>query len=567
MKTISTLFQIVFSFLFLFIFSFCQSPKQSPNPEILPATVEKKYHYSKQISEIKKQMAKTYLYPEELNKPKAFQKAAIIATESFGHQILLPKSFYAKFQYSIQGDIIHDRKLSDLIIIRNPNFENPTMQSDSVASQLEEEFTKIPFSQDLLESVMEILYLQNEALSLTNTDRTKWEEIQFVASEGYVSSFLGSSLMIYEKYEDLLLRPKTIISIEIPLKETKSKRKIITPLQETSFLKEIGLQNEDELITINGEPIRYLSIQTVNRMFKGKVGENIDISILRNQNEKYGFKIPLKENKPSDQKIVEGQIWTGKYNFIYIKVSGFIKNNQSSATEMIKENYFSLMEDAKNKNIVIHGFVLDLRNNPGGFLDQIIECMRMLIPNGLLVTTQSSRTSPSMVYANQSSITDLPLVVLINENTGSGSELIAGVIQHYHRGIILGSKSTGQGLVHVLNKVSGEENSLIKIASSFLYLPNGKKFHETGITPNVWVSDRKELDHNLFDAKNNVQINSTTESKEKYQRLDITTISQWIEQNGNSRQKINSEKEKGLLPDYQLYRSLDFFSGYLATQK
>ncbi|TGL26161.1 peptidase S41 [Leptospira bourretii] len=566
MKTIFTFFQIVFSFLFLFIFSFCQSPKQSPNPEILPATVEKKYHYSKQISEIKKQMAKTYLYPEELNKPKAFQKAAIIATESFGHQILLPKSFYTKFQDSIQGDIIHDGELSDLIIIRNPNFENTTMQSDSVASQLEEEFTKIPFSQDLLESVMEILYLQNEALSLTNTDTIKWEEIQFVASEGYVSSFLGSSLMIYEKYEDLL-RPKTVISIEIPLKETKSKRKIITTLQETSFLKKIGLQNEDELITINGNPIRYLSTETVNRMFKGKVGENIDISILRNQNEKYGFKVPLKENKPSDQKIAEGQILTGKYNFIYIKVSGFIKNNQSSATEMMKENYFTLMEDAKNKNIVIHGFVLDLRNNPGGFLDQIIECMRMLIPNGLLVTTQSSRTSPSMVYANQSTITELPLVVLINENTGSGSELIAGVIQHYHRGIILGSKSTGQGLVHILNKVSGEENSLIKIASSFLYLPNGKKFHETGITPNVWVSDLKEMDLNLFDAKNNEQINSTSESKEKYQKLDITSISQWIEQNGTFRQKIRSDNDKNLLPDYQLYRSLDFFSGYLATQK
>lgn len=566
MKTIFTFFQIVFSFLFLFIFSFCQSPKQSPNPEILTATVEKKYHYSKQISEIKKQMAKTYLYPEELNKPKAFQKAAITATESFGHQILLPKSFYAKFQDSIQGDIIHDGELSDLIIIRNPNFENTTMQSDSVASQLDEEFTKIPFSQDLLESVMEILYLQNEALSLTNTDTIKWEEIQFVASEGYVSSFLGSSLMIYEKYEDLL-RPKTVISIEIPLKETKSKRKIITTLQETSFLKKIGLQNEDELITINGEPIRYLSTETVNRMFKGKVGENIDISILRNQNEKYGFKVPLKENKPSDQKIAEGQILTGKYNFIYIKVSGFIKNNQSSATEMIKENYFTLMEDAKNKNIVIHGFVLDLRNNPGGFLDQIIECMRMLIPNGLLVTTQSSRTSPSMVYANQSAITDLPLVVLINENTGSGSELIAGVIQYYHRGIILGSKSTGQGLVHILNKVSGEENSLIKIASSFLYLPNGKKFHETGITPNVWISDLKEMDHTLFDAKNNVQINSTTESKEKYQKLDITSISKWIEQNGTFRQKIKSDNDKNLLPDYQLYRSLVFFSGYLATQK
>ncbi|TGK82850.1 peptidase S41 [Leptospira bourretii] len=566
MKTIFTFFQIVFSFLFLFIFSFCQSPKQSPNPEILPATVEKKYHYSKQISEIKKQMAKTYLYPEELNKPKAFQKAAIIATESFGHQILLPKSFYTKFQDSIQGDIIHDGELSDLIIIRNPNFENTTMQSDSVASQLEEEFTKIPFSQDLLESVMKILYLQNEALSLTNTDTIKWEEIQFVASEGYVSSFLGSSLMIYEKYEDLL-RPKTMISIEIPLKETKSKRKIITFLKETSFLKKIGLQNEDELITINGNPIRYLSTETVNRMFKGKVGENIDISILRNQNEKYGFKVPLKENKPSDQKIAEGQILTGKYNFIYIKVSGFIKNNQSSATEMMKENYFTLMEDAKNKNIVIHGFVLDLRNNPGGFLDQIIECMRMLIPNGLLVTTQSSRTSPSMVYANQSTITELPLVVLINENTGSGSELIAGVIQHYHRGIILGSKSTGQGLVHILNKVSGEENSLIKIASSFLYLPNGKKFHETGITPNVWVSDLKEMDLNLFDAKNNEQINSTSESKEKYQKLDITSISQWIEQNGTFRQKIRSDNDKNLLPDYQLYRSLDFFSGYLATQK
>ncbi|TGL41357.1 S41 family peptidase [Leptospira perdikensis] len=535
----------------------CQSPKPIPLTEKFPIEAEKIYQHSKRISAIKKQMEFSYLYPKDLNNSKAFQRAAVLATESFENHILLPKSFYVKFQNSIQGVIIQDGVLSNLIIIQNPNLENKVMLSDSVASQLEDEFTKITFTQDLLESVLQVLYTEK-------TNDTNWENIIYAASEGYVSSFLGSSIMILEKYE-VLLQPKTIISIDIPLKETNSKRKIITSLQDTSFLKNVGLQNNDELLAINDKPVRYLSIQTINHLLKGKIGSTIKVDVQRNQ--KYSIEIPIKENKSTEQKMIEGQIWTGKYNFIYIKVSGFLKNNQSSATNLIKENYFTLVEEAKNKNIIIHGFVFDLRNNSGGYFDQIIECMRMFVPNGLLVTTQTHKGPPNMVYANQSTITDLPMTILINGNTGSGSELIAGVIQHYQRGIILGSKSTGQGLVHTLNKVSGEDSLLIKITSSFLYLPNGKKFHESGITPDIWVSDQKELNPNFLDAKNHIQADSAGDSKEKNPKLDISSINQWIEQNGSASLKIKSEKDKNILPDYQLYHSLDFFSGYLATKK
>ncbi|MCW7490571.1 S41 family peptidase [Leptospira meyeri] len=536
---------------------FCQSPKPIPLSEKLPIELEKTYQHSKQISAIKKQMALSYIYPKDLNNPKAFQRAAVFATESFENHILLPESFYLKYKDSIQGEIVQNGKLSNLVIIQNPNLENKVMLSDSVASQLEEEFTKITFTQDLLESVLQVLYSENP-------NDTNWQNILYAASEGYVSSFLGSSIIKLEKYEDIL-QPKTNISIDIQLRETNSKRKFITSLQDTSFLKKIGLQNGDELLAINGKPVRYLSIQTINHMLNGKIGSTIRVDVERNQ--KYSFEILLKENKPTEQKMVEGQIWTGKYNFIYIKVFGFLRDNQSNATNLIKEYYSTLTEEAKNKNIMIHGFVLDLRNNSGGYLDQIIECMRMLVPNGLLLTTQSSKAPTNMVYATQSTITDLPLVVLINGNTGSGSELIAGVIQHYRRGIILGSRSIGQGLVHTLNKVSGEDSLLIKITSSFLYLPNGKKFHESGITPDFWVSDQKEVDHNFLDVKNNIQVDSVAESKEKIPKLDISSINKWMEQNGSASQKIKSEKDKNHLPDYQLYRALDFFSGYLSTQE
>ncbi|XDD48423.1 S41 family peptidase [Leptospira sp. WS39.C2] len=193
--------------------------------------------------------------------------------------------------------------------------------------------------------------------------------------------------------------------------------------------------------------------------------------------------------------------------------------------------------------------------------------MRLFIPKGLLYST-STNYPFNEYFATNSILTDLPLFVLINENTGSGSELIAGVLRHHNRGTILGTKSLGQGLVHSLRKVPRFETYIIKYPTSFLYLPDGNKFHGPGITPDIWIGDGTNEFPKFFNPNSYTTDNTSDGTKPNHSKsqLDFSKIGQWVETNGSAKQNIQSDLKKGLTPDYQLLHSIDVFSGLLATK-
>lgn len=552
-----------------FFLLFCQFPTSKPSSTTPQKDIEKTYQYTKQLSAIKLQMGKTYLFPNDLENPNAYFTAAVYATEALDNHILFPKSFYLRYKDTIRGNILQERKLTDVVIIQNPNLENPIMNSDEVLFQLNDDIAKLSFTRDKLEDVMEVLYHQVEATKLANVVNVKWTDIEFAASEGYVSNCLQSSLIQTENYEELF-KPQTIFSIYLPLTETKTKRKTITSVSNTSQLKQFGIQKNDEIIAINGKSIRYLSLLKIYSMLKGKLGESVKLSIKRNLDQTFQVEIPFLKSKPNEKnKIVFGEIWKGQHNILQIKVKGFIKGNDKTTTDLIKETYLESMADAKQKNISIHGIILDLRDNSGGYLHLIIECMRMFIPMGLLTTTKIGKRTPDEIYGNGSSITDLPLVVLINENTGSGSELIAGAVRLRKRGFIFGSKSTGQGIVHSMQKLMGYDSLILKITTSYLYLPNGKIFHGIGIEPDISISDEANVKIKFPELSPSHLSNLTKEGKDEISsntQLDESKLSLWVETNGTAKQTIQKESKQGLSPDYQLLHSLDVFAGILANQ-
>ncbi|TGM40509.1 peptidase S41 [Leptospira levettii] len=548
---------------------FCQLPTPNPSSMTPAKEIEKTYQYTKQISAIKIQMEKTYLYPNDLDNPNAYITAAVYATETLDHHILFPKTFYLNYKDTIRGNVLQEGKLTDVVIIQNPNLEDPIMDSDEVLLQLNDAFAKLSFTRDNLEDVMEVLYNQVFAKTANKVVNVSWSEIEFSASEGYVSNFLKSSLIQTRNYEELL-KPQTIFSIDLPLTETKTKQKIITSLSNTSQLKQFGIQKNDEILTINGKSIRYLSLRKIYPMFNGKLGESVKLKIKRNLNQTFLVEIPFLESKPNENtKLVSGKIWKGQSNILQIKVNGFTKGIEKTATDLIKETYLVAMADAKQKDIPIQGIILDLRDNTGGYLDLIIECMRMFIPKGLLVTTKIGKRAPNEIYGNGSSITDLPLVVLINENTGSGSELIAGTVRLQKRGFIFGSKSTGQGIVHSMQKLNGYDSIILKITTSYLYLPNGKIFYGNGIEPDIWISDEANVKMKFPESFPSQLTNISKEGKNEISSiapLDSTKLSLWVETYGTAKQTIQKESKQGLTPDYQLLHSLDVFDGILANQ-
>ncbi|TGM32079.1 peptidase [Leptospira biflexa] len=558
---------LIASFSFLLFLLYCQLPKQKQETLTSWPGVGKTYHYSKQITEIKNLLRRNYIYPKDLNLPSAHLTAAITATERWGNHIVLPKSFYHKYKSAINGNVIQDGKLAQLVMIQTPDLDNQTINNDEVILELEEEFAKLSFDQDQLEEVMAVLYKQIKTPSSDIVSKQEWEKIEIGALEGYVSKLFESTIIQQETWEDSF-KPQTSISISIPIKESKTKRKIITKLKKTSFLNKIGLQTDDEILSINGNSVRFISIPTIEQMLKGKVGESIKITILRNKNQIHHYEIPLKTNGTSitnENKSIEAKIQTGKYNFIHMKVLGFVKGIDFDSIKLIKENYTSLMEEAKSKKITIHGFLLDLRDNSGGYLDLVTECMRLFVTKGLLYTTRAPNNE---YYANNSVLIELPLIVLINEDTGSGSELIAGVVRYHNRGAIFGTKSFGHGLVHTLRSVPGSATLLIKYPTSFLYLPNGEKFHNIGISPDLWISEEANESPRYSKpiSKLNENGEGTNNGNLPNSKLDLQKIGQWVEKNGSAKQIIQTELQKGQTPDYQLLHSLDAFAGILATQ-
>ncbi|TGL62542.1 S41 family peptidase [Leptospira jelokensis] len=564
---------LIGSFSIFLFFLTCQLPKQKSETLTTFSTLpglDKTYLYSKRITETKTLLQRNIIYPKELNLPSAHLAAAIVATERLGNHILLPKSFYHKYNTAIKGKVIQDGEMADVIVIQNPDLENPNLKTDETILELEGEFTKLPFGQGQLEEVMEVLNKQIHKKYKQPDSKQEWEKIEIAALEGYVSKLFSTTIFEQVLWEDSF-KPKSFITISIPIKESKTKRKFIDLLRKSHSIKKLGFQTEDEILSINGNSVRFLSISTINSMLKGKVGESIKIEIQRNTNQILFLNIPLMANwsdESVEDKIVEAKILTGKYNFIHMKVLKFLKGNDSDSIKLIKDNYQSLMEEAKTKNITIHGFILDLRDNSGGFLDMVIECMRLFVPKGLLLSIQNRNAPPNESFATNSTMTDLPLVVLINENTGSGSEQIAGVIQYQNRGRVLGTKSFGQGIIHNLRHVPGFETFLIKFPTSFLYLPDGKTFHGIGITPDIWIADGANENPKFSKPSSNLTENESVEMQPKDSKflLDLPTISQWVEKNGSANERIQFELKAGQSPDYQLIHSLDVFSGILSTR-
>jgi carboxyl-terminal processing protease len=146
----------------------------------------------------------------------------------------------------------------------------------------------------------------------------------------------------------------------------------------------------------------------------------------------------------------------------------------------------------KLKKLGMNAFIFDLRNNPGGLLDVAVEVTEKFIEKGkLVVSTKGRRNSQNLEFKARSNspMLDLPMVVLINEGSASGSEIVAGCLQDYKRAIILGKKSFGKGSVQTVIPLS--DGSALRLTTSRYFTPLGKQIHEKGVIPDIVVEEQK----------------------------------------------------------------------------
>jgi len=302
--------------------------------------------------------------------------------------------------------------------------------------------------------------------------------------------------------------------------------KVISPIDDTPASK-AGIQSGDLITHLDDEPVLGMTLSEAVSIMRGKVGSKIKLTVSRNEGETLQVDII---RAIIQLKAVKAKV---ENNVGYIRVSSF---NQKVDTQII-----DFIKEFKKGNKLI-GFVLDLRNNPGGLLDQAVSVTDIFLDQGEIVSTRGRNEKEGNRYnAIKKDLTDgLPLVVLINQGSASASEIVAGALQDHRRAIIMGTKSFGKGSVQTI--IPSGDDVAIKLTTALYYTPLGRSIQKTGIDPDILVEQAKltKLDEK---ARKESDLKGAIENK----------------QSDKKSQKKNGNKEKEE-DDYQLTRAFDLIS-------
>jgi len=265
--------------------------------------------------------------------------------------------------------------------------------------------------------------------------------------------------------------------------------KIITPIDDTPAAK-AGVMPGDYITHINGESIQGQSLQESVEKLRGLVGTSVEISIARAGEDE----VLIKSIKRAII-TVQAVKFRREDNVGYIRLISFSEQAGKGIKKAIKD----LQKEIGEKNI--SGFILDLRNNPGGLLGQSIDVTNHFLSSGEIVSTKGrDKRNIARFDASKGDLTNgKPLIILINEGSASASEIVAGALQDHKRAIILGAQSYGKGSVQTIFPLN--DRSAIRMTTALYYTPSGDSIHKVGVTPDIEVksdfSNENEIDKQL----------------------------------------------------------------------
>jgi len=254
--------------------------------------------------------------------------------------------------------------------------------------------------------------------------------------------------------------------------------KVIAPIDNTPAAK-AGIKAGDYIVRINGKQVQGQTLMEAVNLMRGPVGTSIEITVRRKGLRKAKiFKITREiiEIESVISKIVDNKVG-------YLRLRAF---NENSSNQLKKE----ISKIEKNKKLV--GYILDLRNNPGGLLSQAVTISDFFLNDGEIVSTRGRKKIETRKFFAKKGdkINGKPLIVLINNGSASASEIVAGALQDQKRAILLGESSYGKGSVQSI--IPLKNNGAIRLTVSKYYLPSGKSISEVGVVPDIRVEEEGE---------------------------------------------------------------------------
>jgi carboxyl-terminal processing protease len=337
------------------------------------------------------------------------------------------------------------------------------------------------YSSPLTDNQLKVFAHALDVVSQNYAEPKTSKELVYGAIQGSVGSLdPHSSFMTPDEFKDLQVETKgkfSGIGIEITLKDRKLI--VVSPIEGTPAYR-AGIRAGDQIVKVDGTPTKNISITDAVKKIRGPKGSHVTITINRQ-----GF------TKPEDFSIVrdiipihsvKARLIEGGYG--YIRVANF-----QDQTDRDLRNFLMKMRHSQTP---IKGLILDLRNDPGGLLDQAVMVSDEFLSRGPIVKTEGRDVNQRMQFsAHPGDPGDrdpyLPVVVLINEGSASASEIVAGALKDQKRAVILGTKSFGKGSVQTILPLG--DGSALRLTTALYYTPSGKTIHEKGIIPDIEVKD------------------------------------------------------------------------------
>ena len=381
----------------------------------------------------------------------------------------------------------------------------------------------------------ELLNLFGEVL-----ERTKLSYVEEVTDKKLIESAINGMLVSLDPHSSYLdadsfnyMSEQTKgkfggIGIEVTLEEGLVK--VVSPIDDTPASK-VGIKAGDYITHIDGETVVGLSLNEAVSKLRGKVGTKVKLSVRRINSKPLDFTIKRQEIKIQS---VKSEIKDD--SIAYIRISSFTEEIDKAVSEAINK----AKKDLKNNFL---GIVIDVRNNPGGLLDQAVETADLFLEKGEIVSTRSRNEDDAIKFmATEGDIAkDIPIVVLINEGSASASEILAGALQDHHRAVVLGEKSFGKGSVQTVIPLGNY--GAMRLTTARYYTPSGRSIQAKGIEPDVEVKPAKVEEYESYALNiSEADLNNALKNDEQ------------VDENNSKSKKQKSKKD---MQDYQLVRALD----------
>jgi carboxyl-terminal processing protease len=259
--------------------------------------------------------------------------------------------------------------------------------------------------------------------------------------------------------------------------------KVITPMDGTPAAR-AGIKTGDLIATIDGMSIQGLTLSEAVDKMRGPVNSQIKIQVLRK-----GEKKPLEFVITRAVIHVESVRFKAENDVAVIRITTFTEQTEEGLEKAVQQTKAKIGNRLK-------GVILDLRNNPGGLLDQAISVSDSFLDSGEVVSTRGRRASDTQRYNARSGqlFANVPVIVLINQGSASASEIVAGALQDHRRARIIGTRSFGKGSVQTVIPLSGGIDGALRLTTAKYYTPSGRSIQATGIDPDILVEQTAEDD-------------------------------------------------------------------------